>query len=87
MKLLISLLFAGLILTQIAYSQNVPKDRGIFIEPKNEFMDSIRNESARFNKKEVKPGKAFNLISARSSIRIHPMNSRSIGILLRYPRE
>ena len=43
------------------------RDKGIFIEPKNEFLDSMRIESEKFHKKDTPPAKAlsvdFSLIS------------------------
>jgi bleomycin hydrolase len=61
MKTLIYIFFLSLCLTQISFGQNTPRDHGIFIEPKNEFMDSVKKEAERFKKKEEKPAKTFKL--------------------------
>jgi bleomycin hydrolase len=44
-----------------AYAQTEHKDKAEFVEPKNEFMDSIRTEVGEFNKKVQSPRKAFQM--------------------------
>jgi bleomycin hydrolase len=61
MKLIFGMMFLAIFLTQYSYSQNIQRDHGIFVQPKNEFMDSIKKVSAEFNKKEEKAGKSFKL--------------------------
>jgi len=47
------LLAITLLASGSAFSQADRKDRGVFVEPKNEFMDSIRKTVDIFNKKET----------------------------------
>ncbi|HCV41912.1 MAG TPA: peptidase C1 [Bacteroidetes bacterium] len=42
-------------------AQGERKDRGIFVEPKNEFMDSIKKEVGTYNKKPVKPERKWRI--------------------------
>ena len=49
------------LLLQAAIGQVPRRDAGVFVEPKNEFMDSVRKVVDAFNKKEEKPNRAFRL--------------------------
>ena len=44
-----------------AWSQTERKDKAVFVEPKNEFMDSIRAEVGRFNMKDQPQQKALRM--------------------------
>lgn len=64
-----------LLLTVVAPSidaQTERRDKGIFVVPRNEFLDSINAESGRFRKPAAEPQKAFQLdfstISAPSAV-------------------
>lgn len=57
--LFLSLVF--LIPGLLSAQQPQQKDRAVFVQPKNEFMDSMRAESDRFKKKPVQPERAFRL--------------------------
>lgn len=43
----------------LSAQQPQQKDRAVFVQPKNEFMDSMRAESNRFKEKKVDPERAF----------------------------
>lgn len=43
------------------YAQEVPKNRGIFIEPKSEFFDSIEASAKKFNTKPEEKKKSFKM--------------------------
>jgi bleomycin hydrolase len=64
MRYLHSLLFLSLAVTLPGFlfaQQPQQKDRALFVQPKNEFMDSMRTEAERFQKKQAKPERAFRL--------------------------
>jgi bleomycin hydrolase len=61
MTRIICFLSVLILMVQSGYGQVSRRDRGVFVEPKNEFMDSIKREVERFNKKEEKPNKQFRL--------------------------
>jgi bleomycin hydrolase len=42
-------------------AQNEHRDKATFVEPKNEFMDSIRAQVGEFNRKQQPPRKAFQM--------------------------
>ncbi len=46
------LLISALLLPNLLFAQVERKDRAVFVEPRNEFMDTIRARLERFNKKE-----------------------------------
>ena len=49
------------IVVNASYAQKPHKDKGVFIEPKNEFWDTIKASCEEFNKKPVAPVKAFKM--------------------------
>jgi bleomycin hydrolase len=64
MKRTLSLLLvclALLVIASNAFAQIELRDKAVLIEPKNEFMDSIKKTLAIFDKKEQPPKKAFKL--------------------------
>ena len=61
MTRLICLFALVAIYLHLAPAQAPRRDKGVFVEPKNEFMDSVTKEVNNFNKKESKPAKAFRL--------------------------
>lgn len=58
MMLLISLLMMG---TGFSQAQAVRRDRAIFVEPKNEFLDSVKKQAAQFIAKPQTPKKQLRL--------------------------
>jgi bleomycin hydrolase len=61
MKRTIQLLWAILLVVSTAAAQVERRDSAIFVVPKNEFLDSIKAESARFNTKPQEPKKQLQL--------------------------
>ncbi len=59
MTRIICFLSVIILIVQSGYGQVARRDQGVFVEPKSEFMDSVRREVDRFNKKEEKPNKQF----------------------------
>jgi bleomycin hydrolase len=55
------ILLAVVFLVTSGLGQVERRDRGIFVVPKNEFLDSIKAESARFNAKPQEPKKELQL--------------------------
>jgi len=53
-KYILSALIASLLISPSLFSQNERKDRALYIETKNEFLDSIKVEAEKFKKKEAK---------------------------------
>ncbi len=51
-----------------AFSQNTNKDKGTFVEPRNEFWEEIKKSVDDFNKKPVKPNKQFKMDFAGTDI-------------------
>jgi len=45
----------------VSAQEQRPKDRAMFVQPRNEFMDSMRAEANRFKKKETAPERVFRL--------------------------
>jgi len=61
MKRTMQILLAVVFLVTSGLGQVERRDRGIFVVPKNEFLDSIKAESARFNAKPQEPKKELQL--------------------------
>lgn len=60
MKIAISTLILCFIIAGTAAGQTPRHDKGIFIEPKNEFMDSVKKAAEQFKKKpDKKPARRF----------------------------
>ena len=55
---IITILFC---LPVISTAQVEHRDKGVFVQPKNEFMDSVRADVARFNAKEKSPRMVFRM--------------------------
>lgn len=53
-KYILSVLIASLLSSPLLFAQNERKDRAVYIETKNEFLDSIKVEAEKFKKKEAK---------------------------------
>ncbi|HUI65195.1 MAG TPA: C1 family peptidase [Bacteroidota bacterium] len=53
-KYILSVLIASLLISPLLFAQNERKDRAVYIETKNEFLDSIKVEAEKFKKKEAK---------------------------------
>ncbi|MDI6778989.1 MAG: C1 family peptidase [Bacteroidota bacterium] len=56
---ILSILFV--VIGSNAFSQVERKDKAIFIEPKNEFMDSVKKSLDKFYKKDTPPKKSFKM--------------------------
>lgn len=48
-----------LLVVSILQTMAQKRDKAIFVEPKNEFLDSIKEESDNFARKEIQPQKSF----------------------------
>ncbi len=60
-KALFVFCLSGLLGSSAAISQELRKDKAVFVEPRNEFWDSIKTEVARFEKKDQPKRKVFQM--------------------------
>jgi len=73
MKTMFSFFIGGLLILHATTNAQVERrDKAIFVEPKNEFMDSVNKSLSNFYKKDVPPSKRlqpdFSLINAPKSV-------------------